>query len=334
MNKVKFRKEIVSRLEILLRNEIDIIDSVNVLCNIYVGKEKEKLLRLKKDLEKGKTLRESFKNINNNKEFLSYISIVEKTGNIQQVFNILKEKYEFEDNILKEIMNIISYPVILLLTSFIILLVMMLTIVPKFVEIYKDLNAELPLLTKILISISDKIIKYNILIILIFLILFLFIRYFININRYIIDKYKFNIKIYRDIFLMRYIQGVYVQLKSGIDFYDAVKNLNIVENDYFIYEMDKIIKKISKGTPLKKIYVNKKIFDNEFTSIINIAEKTGDLANSFENLYLIYSNKVSSKIKIILKLLEPISIIVIALLIGGVLVSLMLPLLNVGEMII
>ncbi|WP_065107430.1 type II secretion system F family protein [Streptobacillus moniliformis] len=333
MNKAKFRKEIVSRLEILLRSEIDIIDSVNVLCNIYVGNEKEKLIKLKKDLEKGKTLRESFKNINNNKEFLSYISIVEKTGNIQQVFNILKEKYEFEDNILKEVMNIISYPAILLFISFIILIAMMLTIVPKFVEIYNDLNAELPLFTKILISISEKLIKYNILIIFIFFALLVLFKYLIKINRYIIDKFKFNIKIYRDIFLMRYIQGIYVQLKSGIDFYDAVKNLNIVENEYFIFEMDKIIKKISKGTPLKKIYVNKKIFDNEFIAIINIAEKTGDLSNSFENLYLIYSNKVRVKIKMILRLLEPISIIVIALLIGSVLISLMLPLLNIGEMI-
>ncbi|WP_073508171.1 type II secretion system F family protein [Streptobacillus notomytis] len=334
MNKIRFRKEVVSRLEVLLKNEIDIIDSINVLCNIYTGKEKVRLIKLKKDLEKGKTLREGFKNISNDKEFLSYISIVENTGNIQQVFNILKKKYEFDDNILKEVMNIISYPAILLLTSFIILIFMMLTIVPKFIEIYKDLNTDLPLLTKILISISEKIIKYNILIILVFFMFFLLFKYLIRINRYIIDRFKFNIKVYRDIFLMRYIQGIYVQLRSGIDFYDAVKNLNIVENEYFVYEMNKIIKKISKGTSLKKIYVNKKIFDNEFIAIINIAEKTGDLSNSFENLYLIYSNKVGSKIKMMLRLLEPLSIIIIALLIGTVLISLMLPLLNVGELII
>ncbi len=334
MNKIRFRKEVVSRLEVLLKNEIDIIDSINVLCDIYTGKEKVRLIKLKKDLEKGKTLREGFKNISNDKEFLSYISIVENTGNIQQVFNILKKKYEFEDNILKEVMNIISYPAILLLTSFIILIFMMLTIVPKFIEIYKDLNTDLPLLTKILILISEKIIKYNILIILVFFMFFLLFKYLIRINRYIIDRFKFNIKVYRDIFLMRYIQGIYVQLRSGIDFYDAVKNLNIVENEYFVYEMNKIIKKISKGTSLKKIYVNKKIFDNEFIAIINIAEKTGDLSNSFENLYLIYSNKVGSKIKMMLRLLEPLSIIIIALLIGTVLISLMLPLLNVGELII
>ncbi|RRC94400.1 hypothetical protein EII32_11900, partial [Prevotella sp. OH937_COT-195] len=104
------------------------IDSINVLCNIYKGKEKFKLLKLKKELEKGKSLKESFKNINSNREFLSYIEIAEKTGNMKEVFSILKEKYEFEDGILKEVMNILSYPFILLLTSLLILVFMLVVI--------------------------------------------------------------------------------------------------------------------------------------------------------------------------------------------------------------
>ncbi|WP_156300544.1 type II secretion system F family protein [Streptobacillus canis] len=334
MNKKKFRKEIVGRLAILLSSEIDIIDSINVLCNIYKGKEKFKLLKLKKELEKGKSLKESFKNINSNREFLSYIEIAEKTGNMKEVFSILKEKYEFEDGILKEVMNILSYPFILLLTSLLILVFMLVVIVPKFVEIYNDLNADLPLMTNILISVSSNIVKYKLWILLGIVVIILFLKYIIYINKYYVDKIKFDIKIYRDIFLMRYIQGIYMQLKSGIDFYDAVKNLSIVENEYFKYEMDKIIKKISKGTSLKKIYINKKIFDDEFKAIISITEKTGDLCNSFEKLNEIYSNKVRDKVKILLKIIEPLSIILIAIVIGSILISLMLPMLNIGEMIV
>lgn len=334
MNKNRYRNEIVSRLYILSKSEINIIESVEVLCRIYKGKQKKSLLKLKRDIERGKSLKEAFKNIDKSNEFLSYIHIAEKTGNVKEVFGILNEKYVFEEKMYKEVVNIISYPLFLLITTFVILIFMLIFLVPRFVEIYEELNAELPYITKLIIKLSKNIVEYKLYLIFFLLSKLMLIRYLIKVYKYKIDRYKFIIKIYRDQFLLRYIQGIYMQLKSGIDFYDAIKNIDILENDYFKLEMNKIILKLGKGMSLNKIYANKIIFDDEFNAIISITEKTGDLISSFEGLYVIYSSRVKEKVRIILKMLEPLSIVVIALIVGLILIALMMPMLSIGEVII
>ena len=76
-------------------------------------------------------------------------------------------------------------------------------------------------------------------------------------------------------------------------------------------ELKKIILKIEKGESIQKSFKNTTFFDNEYVSFLTIGEKTGEMKISFFNLNEIYYEKVSEKIKWLLKMFEPISIIFI-----------------------
>ena len=153
---MKFEKMVIIKLEGLISSNIELLDALFILIPMYKNKEKIKLLNMRKSLEKGKGLVNSFSYINNDKSFLAMINIVEKTGDMKTILSILKEKYYFEEELKKDIISISIYPLFIFLISFIIVIAMLVFLVPQFKEIYVDLS-KLPLLTKIILSLSDNI---------------------------------------------------------------------------------------------------------------------------------------------------------------------------------
>lgn len=80
---------------------------------------------------------------------------------------------------------------------------------------------------------------------------------------------------------------------------------------------------------MKVSFSKSNLFDEEFLRYILIIDKTGDIENCFSKLSLLYTKRVTNKIKIYTKLIEPISIIIVAIIIGSLVLSIMLPLFSI-----
>ena len=90
---------------------------------------------------------------------------------------------------------------------------------------------------------------------------------------------------------------------------------------------------MEKGISIQQAFRNLYFFDREYINFLSIGEKTGNVETAFSNLNTIYYEKVTEKVKLFLKLFEPLSIIVIGLIIGFVIFAVMLPMFKMGEMI-
>ena len=331
MTEYLFRKKFVSQLYELISSDIELIDAINIIKNNFNKKECKKILNLKRSLEKGESLEKSFSNISSNKEFLILITTAEKTGNLKENLKILNEKYELIYKIREQIKSLLIYPIIILITTFFVTIILLLFVVPKFILIYEDLNKKLPLITRMIIKLS-KFFKNNFLfIILLIIILNIAISFLIKRYKYIFDKLILYIPVYKDILILNFNESMYSMLSSDITFLDALKLCTNNSNLHLKKEINRIIIKITKGESIRNVFFRSSFFDREYISYIVISDSTGKLDETFKHLKIIYKNRIEKKINIYLKLLEPISIIIISVLIGSVVFSIILPLFSIGE---
>lgn len=333
MTEFTFRKKFVEQLSDLLEGEINLIEAITILKRVFKGKYKEKIQKLKLQLEKGKDLDVAFLNISKDKEFLSFIKTSQKTGDLKGCMKLLKEKYQFISQIKSEIISIIIYPLVVISTAIIILNVLLMVVVPKFIEIYKDLDQELPNLTKSVINISEFLLRFKLHILLVFLSLIVLITYLIKSNNIIYHSIILKNSLIRDYHILGFTQTMYAAFASKIIFLDALKICMDTNNQAFKYELQKIFKKIEKGDSITMAFEKAKYFDIEYKNYISIADATGEVEKVFKTLTTIKNNRLRYKIRIYLKFLEPISIMIIALFVGLIVLAIMLPLFNLGESI-
>ena len=333
MKEFKFKKSFVEQLFDLLDGGVILIDAISIISKSFNGDNKKRILMLKKDLEKGIPLYQAFSNISTDKSFLMFIKTAEKTGDITTSFKYLKEKYKFIEKIRNEILGIIVYPIIVIVLSIVILIILLSVVVPKFVDIYKDLNKELPKITLIIISISNIILKYKHIIFLIFFMLFSILFILKKIDYHIYDSLIIKIPLYKEYLILTFTQNMYIALSSNVDFLDAFKLCLNVDNILLKKELSSIYKRIEKGDYISSAFFKSNFFNQEYKSYINIADNTGNLKYSFNNLYEILNKRFVNKINVYLKFFEPISIIFIAFIVGIIVFSIMLPLFSLADSI-
>lgn len=331
MSDFKFRKKFTEQLSDLLEGDINLLEAINILSNSFKGKFRDKILHLKYSVEKGKDFEVSFSSISKDKEFLTFIKTGEKTGNLKRVLKLLKEKYIFIQEIKSEILMIITYPMVVISVAIIILNILLLVVVPKFVEIYNDLEEDLPLITKLILNLSNFMIKKWQYLILILISIILSIYFSFKYLKNIFSKIIINIPIFREYIVLSFTQTMYAAFASKVRFIEAMQLCINIDNVVFKNELIKILKKIEKGNSITQSFKSSKYFDNEYKSYIIIADRTGELENTFKTLSVILNNRLKYKIKIYLKFLEPISIIIIATFVGIIVLAIMLPLFSIGE---
>lgn len=328
--KDKYVIKLVNNLTILLNANIELIDALEI---IYKNDKNRYLKQLIYKIKKGNSLRDSFRIINNDKDFLCYIEILDKMGDSKSIFNALKEKYEFETNIKNDILILMIYPLSIFIITFIVLIILLVFIVPKFSEIYKDMNVELPVITNIILDISYTLNNYLLYIFLIFQVMVILIYLLIKKNNAFLEYIGLKNKLLFNYKMLLFTKSMYMMLDADIDILEAIKLSSNTKNRKYNKILKNIYIDIEKGSGLGETIKKAKIFDQEFINIIYIGENSGSLKESFYELHKLYNQKIEKSKKIYLKLIEPSSLISIALIIAFIVFSIMLPLFNLDTLI-
>jgi type II secretion system F domain protein len=335
--KVKDREMLsfTKNVHYLLKGKINLVDCLEIVSINYEGIFREKIRQTKKLIEKGTPLNKAFEKIEKDREFLELIKIGEQTGNLETVFKNLYEKYEFRNKIKKDIMSLSIYPLTVIITALIIVVILLKFVVPKFVLIYSDTGQQLPVMTKTIIGISAVFDKYGLFLLILLIFLIWFATYLKKKNKEKFEKIFLNTfiigKLYKDMCILNFTRNMYSLTSADIPFLQSLKMCINSNSGLMNNEIRKVIIKIEKGENIKKSFHNLKFFNKEYITFLNIGEKTGVISDVFFNLYEIYYEKVRSKIQLFLKIFEPLSIIFIAMIIGIIMLSVMLPIFKMGE---
>ncbi|WP_432204794.1 type II secretion system F family protein [Cetobacterium somerae] len=293
---------------------------------------KFKIFNLFERLERGEDIYYVLKNEKLIKETeLLIIYVFENTGKIGDGFlkiAYLKEKKEKLKNDFKVAM---SYPLFILFISTIILLLIFYIVVPNFKMLYELNQNNLPTLTKIILKIEYVLSKYPNIIFLIIFILIFSIKFF-NLKRYLLKFYIFK-KILIDKYIISILDNLSLLLEAGISIDKSIEIiLDNIDNTYLKNKMY-ILRNIKKGETLSQSLKKLNILSNEEMDMIKVGEESGTLEKILKEIASIREENFNKKVKLLLKLIEPILLLIIGIIISIFVIGLYLPILNLNEVL-
>ena len=291
---------------------------------------KFRIFNLYKKLEKGEDIYEILRSENLIKEremLIIYVS--ENAGKIGDGFLKVAYLKQKKEKLKNELKIALSYPTFILFISTIIILLIFYFIVPNFQILYEIEINKLPFLTRIILNIQHILNKFPYTIIIIICVVFFSIKFFhlkkqlqkvSFIKKYLLEKYIINI-----------LENLSLLLESGISIDKGIDIiLENLDSGYLKNRMF-ILKNIKKGELLSECFKKLNILSLEEINMIKVGEESGTVEMVLKEISLVRDEDLNKKIKIVLKLSEPILLLFVGILISAFVIGLYLPILNMSD---
>lgn len=303
---------------------------VSILCDESPDEQTHKLLsEIYIPMENGSTLHDAIKCTNAFPPYMVHmIQLGEETGRLEEVLRSLSSYYEKEDTIQANIKGTITYPVILTLMMFSVIIVMIAKVLPVFSQIYQELESELTSFSQVLMNISNALNQYlvAIIIILAFILAFLVLFLHTEIGKVIYQGRPLSMAIASS----RFANCMFLALSSGLDTDHGLDLASqIVNNPHMQLRIDKCKEHLAHGEIFSEALLSSGIFSKMYSSWIVIGYKTGSMDEIMKHICEAYENETDERLNHFISILEPALIIILCLFIGMILVSFLLPLLGI-----
>lgn len=295
------------------------------------------------DLENGFSLSEALQRRKAyfNKFHSSLIALGEKTANLGLMFDRISVYQEKNLKLKTKVVNALVYPTMILIVASFVFIILLVSVVPQFEQIFLDTGAQLPLITRLIIYLSKHIGLICIYIGCFFLILvssyfFLQKKYPIINNK--IDscylKIPFFNKIISEIIIARITRALATALAAGLPLIDALQLIAELSGN-FVYKSSILssCKEIREGECIYQALSRQKIFPMDFLQLIKIGEISNCLSEILNNIADLYEEKTNYLVNNLSVLLEPILIIFLGLIIACLLIGMYLPIFKLGNVI-
>jgi general secretion pathway protein F len=327
----------------LIGSGIPIVDSLSALIDqVSNMKFKSSLSVIRDKVNEGSSLADAMKdhpkiftNI-----YMNMIKAGESSGTLEIVLERLAEFTEGQNRLKNKIISILAYPVVVMAISMLVLFFLLTTVVPKVTKIYDNMKQSLPLPTEILLFITNIFSHYWWLLIILIGAVYYFTAGYLKTpqGKAKFDRFVLKIPIIGEMVRMvavsRFASTFSTLLSAGVPVLqsmDIVKN--IVNNTVFAEVVQEARANIAEGQSIAEPLKKSGIFPPLVTHMIAIGEKTGELEAMLKKVSETYSNQFESRIQTLTALMEPIIIVVMAALIGFIVISMLLPLIQLSSTI-
>lgn len=330
------------QLATLLEANTSIIDSLKIIADqLHNNDLISIILNLREDVIQGKRLGQSMKKYPEvfNNTYSSLVTAGDSSGNLDTIFNKLADYLEESASIRQKVMSALTYPIILIGFSIIVIFGLLTFVLPQVVGQFSKAGAELPLLTEILIGLSN-----NILIILLFLAFLIFIclysykKFIRNIDNHILAHKKFlKVPLVGNFILLseieRFSSTMALVMESGTNLDVALEESSMVFNNKYLQSTVLNSKKdLVEGKDFIFSLSKTKVFPNMFMQLISSGYKSGNLIKMFHKASEFLRSEIDSKRSIFLSLLEPLVIIFMGGFIMLIVLAILIPIMQMNTL--
>jgi len=278
-------------------------------------------------------------------EFINLIRVSEHTGNIELALQTICRQLEAQIELRRKIQQALSYPTITLASSFLLILVMMIWVVPVFKDVFAHFQAELPAPTKVLIQISTVIEQFFLEIgTLLISITGLFLLAWFKMPRLQkkCDQLSFCIpmlgKLFRLATLTYWCRTLGHLLESGLALPDALRVTAQSSNHWLSHDLSaEVFKHLTRGWPLGDALTRADpkhvLFDIETLQLLRIASESGSLPQMLGKRANTLGSQLSNRLNTLSQSLEPLLILFVGIVIGSLVIILYLPIFNLGQIV-
>lgn len=264
--------------------------------------------------------------------YVALIRTAETTGLLDKVLLRLSESLEKQDKLQRTIKGALLYPMIVIIIMIVVFIIMMIFVVPQLKSLYESLNVPLPLSTTIVLGISDAIIKFwYLFLIVLFGIVYLYRKAYVSISgRRVLDTYILKIPVFGNLIkqtmLAEFTRTLGLLVGAGSLVVDSlVKSSEVVGNVIYKDAIVLISKRVEKGITMGDAMGASPLFPPMVVELVRIGEQTGKLDESLLRSSEYFEREVDQTVKNLTTLLEPIIIVILAIGVGFLIFSIITP---------
>ncbi len=328
---------LVSNMSTMLSSGIPILETIDSLLEDSKGNQRKVLQTLREDLGQGQHVYITFSKFPRifNKVTVNIIRASEEAGTLDIALKDLKDSIKKEVEFNDKIKSALIYPIFIMVIFICVFLVILVFVVPKLATVFSRLNVSLPLPTRILIFLSDSLIRYTFPIIIGIAVFIAGIVYLYRINKRIFIGAFLSLpylsRLAEEVDLTKFTRSLYLLLNGGITITSA---LELTQDIVVKKSIKKAIKHSKEGVLAgKRLSQGLKDYKNVIPlvmiKIIEAGERSGSLDHSMLDVSEYLDYQVSSTLKTVTALIEPLLLVIVGVLVGGMMMAIIAPIYSI-----
>ena len=305
---------------------------------------KEVIEDIRKSLEGGVTLSKCFEKYPQyfDNVYVNLIKAGEASGKLDVFLIKIVDSLEKKEKIKKKIKGALMYPSIMFTVAMVVSAFMLVKVVPVFAKMYDGMGIALPKPTAVIMAMSDFLRGTGGLIMLISIISFIFgFRFLVAKNaafRYRWHKQVLKLPIFGDMILKSMLARVSLIMgnlsAAGVNLLESLEIAKAVSSNVVVMEaLENVKKGVFSGDTLTKLFLKEPLFPPTFSQLISVGEQTGQLDEMFNSVAAYYEEEFDNTVDNMSTMIEPIMIVFMGIMIGGLMIAMYSPIFNVGALI-
>ncbi len=270
-----------------------------------------------------------------------YVNMVksgEETGKLNDIFSYLADYLDRNYEVVSKARNALIYPAFVITVFFGVMILMFTLIIPKIAAIIVDSGQEVPIYTRIVISISDFLVGYGIFLAAGLAVgVFFLIRYIrTSQGAYAFDSFKLSVpyvgELYRKLYLSMISDNMHTMIVSGIPMLRALEiTATVVGSDIYKEILTESMVAVKGGSSLSGALSQYEEIPGILVQMVKVGEETGELGNILKTMARFYQREVMNAVDTLVDLIEPVMIVALGLGVGVLLASVLLPIYNMAS---
>jgi type IV pilus assembly protein PilC len=332
------------QLATMMKSGVPLLQAFDIVgrghSNPAVGKL---LLDIKADVETGSSLSQAFRKfpLYFDALYCNLVAAGEQAGILDTLLDRLATYKEKIMAIKSKIKSALVYPIAIIGVSFVITAIIMIFVIPAFKEVFRGFGADLPAPTLVVITISDFFIEFWWLIFGsigggIYALLEAYKRS--EAMQFAFDRYALRLPIFGEIIrksvIARWTRTLATMFSAGVPLVESLESVGgAAGNNVYKLATRQIQSEVSTGTNLTQAMQNSNLFPNMVTQMVAIGEESGALDSMLSKVADFFEQEVDDAVGAMSSLMEPIIMVVLGTLIGGLVIAMYLPIFKLGAVV-
>lgn len=269
---------------------------------------------------------------------LNLIEAGEESGNLEVILGKLATELEEKESLSRKIKSAMIYPVIILVVILGVILMMMFVLVPSMSDIYNDFGADLPVITRMLMTASDLLLDYWWAVIVIISVFYVSFRYYKSTEKgkKTIDKLLIKLPIIGKLIsktqIAQFTRILSLLLGSGLSIVKALELTGqSLSNSIFKDVVMESKEEVEKGGPLALPIARSEYFPLLVSSMISVGEETGEIDAVLEKVSQYYKEEVDTATSNLSTILEPLMLIIMGVAVGFIALGVYMPMFGLSQ---
>ena len=329
------------QLYTLLKSGVPIMRGLAGLQESAINKSFAKLIQdLRESLDSGRELSSALRRHPTafSSFYVSMVKVGEMTGQLEHIFLRLYAHLEFERDMHERVKTALRYPMFVAAAMVIAMGIINIFVIPAFAKVFAGFNAELPLMTRILIATSNFAVEYWPVILLALIAVIVGFRMYISTEegKFIWDRAKLRFPIVGRIILKgtlaRFARSFALSSKSGVPIVQALNVVSqTVDNAYIASRIDQMRDGVERGESILRTATVAGVFTPVVLQMIAVGEETGAIDDLMDEIAGMYEHEVEYELKTLSANIEPILIVGLGVLVLILALGIFLPIWDLGK---